>query len=144
MGRFGLHRTSSAEYKRYLRSQAWGYRRVRWFADCRQAGQEPACQVCGITLTQAGTLDLHHVSYKGVGQDEEGRWQAREAHNDLMPLCRDHHQRLHQIMDGKKEFFGWDRRRATCQGPLSSAHRRPVFLPAGGHQNCPLVASWFA
>ncbi|MCJ2194078.1 hypothetical protein MUG60_05335 [Kaistella montana] len=32
----------------------------------------------------------------------------------------------------------------TCQGPLSSAHRRPVFLPAGGHQNCPLVASWFA
>ncbi|QTP18995.1 transposase [Micrococcus luteus] len=31
-----------------------------------------------------------------------------------------------------------------CQGPLSSAHRRPVFLPAGGHQNCPLVASWFA
>ncbi|MFL0368210.1 hypothetical protein ACH0BH_10170, partial [Micrococcus luteus] len=26
-----------------------------------------------------------------------------------------------------------------CQGPLSSAHRRPVFLPAGGHQNCPLV-----
>ena len=113
MGRFGLHRTGSAEYKRYLRSQAWGYRRVRWFADCRQAGQEPACQVCGITLTQAGTLDLHHVSYTGVGQDEEGRWQAREAHNDLMPLCRDHHQRLHQIMDGKKEFFGWDRRRAT-------------------------------
>ncbi|MCV7563942.1 IS256 family transposase, partial [Micrococcus luteus] len=33
---------------------------------------------------------------------------------------------------------------AECQGPLSSAHRRPVFLPAGGHQNCPLVASWFA
>ncbi|MFD6374510.1 hypothetical protein ACFWDR_08340, partial [Micrococcus luteus] len=32
----------------------------------------------------------------------------------------------------------------NCQGPLSSAHRRPVFLPAGGHQNCPLVASWFA
>ena len=32
----------------------------------------------------------------------------------------------------------------VCQGPLSSAHRRPVFLPAGGHQNCPLVASWFA
>lgn len=32
----------------------------------------------------------------------------------------------------------------ACQGPLSSAHRRPVFLPAGGHQNCPLVASWFA
>ena len=37
-----------------------------------------------------------------------------------------------------------DLRCHSCQGPLSSAHRRPVFLPAGGHQNCPLVASWFA
>uniref|UniRef100_UPI0021B4BADC hypothetical protein n=1 Tax=Micrococcus luteus TaxID=1270 RepID=UPI0021B4BADC len=75
----------------------------------RHARPPGATPLCGTQLT----LDLHHVSYKGVGQDEEGRWQAREAHNDLMPLCRDHHQRLHQIMDGKKEFFGWDRRRAT-------------------------------
>ena len=114
MARFGLHRTGSPEYRRYLRSQAWGYRRVRWFQECRAAGHEPACQVCGVTLEEAGTLDLHHVSYKGVSQDEStGRWRAREADEDLMPMCREHHQRLHQIMDGRKEFFGWDRRRAT-------------------------------
>ena len=29
----------------------------------------------------------------------------------------------------------------ACQGPAGSAHRRPVVLPAGGHQNCPLMAS---
>lgn len=36
-----------------------GPRRVRWFRACRQAGHEPACQVCGISLTRAGTLDPH-------------------------------------------------------------------------------------
>lgn len=114
MGRFGLHRTGSAAYKRYLRSQAWGYRRVQWFAQCRADGAEPACQVCAITLAEAGSLDLHHLSYDGVVQDPfGGGWKAREAHEDLMPLCREHHQRLHQIMDGRKEFFGWDRRRAS-------------------------------
>ena len=33
---------------------------------------------------------------------------------------------------------------APCQWPLVSARRWPVFRPAGGHENCPLVASWFA
>ena len=87
---------------------------MRWFRDCRAAGHEPACQVCGVTLSDVKSLDLHHVSYKGVTRDEvSGKWLAREAHEDLMPMCREHHQRLHQIMDGRKEFFGWDRRRAT-------------------------------
>lgn len=75
---------------------------------------EPACQVCAITLAEAGSLDLHHLSYDGVVQDPfGGGWKAREAHEDLIPLCREHHQRLHQIVDGRKEFFGWDRRRAS-------------------------------
>ena len=114
MARFGLHRTGSAAYQGYLRSQAWGYRRVRWFARCRADGVEPACQVCAVTLAEAGSLDLHHLSYDGVVQEPSGGgWKAREVHEDLMPLCREHHQRLHQIMDGRKEFFGWDRRRAS-------------------------------
>ncbi|MFH1331160.1 MAG: leucine zipper domain-containing protein [Actinomycetota bacterium] len=28
-----------------------------------------------------------------------------------------------------------------CQGPAGSAHGRPVELPVGGHQDCPLAAS---
>ena len=60
------------------------------------------------------------------------------------------HMRTEMVLDAI-EMARWSRgarhedlRCHSCQGPLSSAHRRPVFLPAGGHQNCPLVASWFA
>ena len=31
-----------------------------------------------------------------------------------------------------------------CQRPLGTPHRRPTVLPAGGHEKCPVVASWFA
>lgn len=113
MARYGLHRTGSADYRAYLRSPQWGFRRVRWFRDCRACGAEPACLVCRITLTEAGKLDLHHVSYKGVQRDHGGRWVAREQDEDLMPMCREHHQELHRRMDTRKEWFGWDRRRAS-------------------------------
>lgn len=60
------------------------------------------------------SLDLHQVSYEGVIWDTAAqRWSAREDHHDLLPMCRDHHEQLHRIMDGRKEFYGWDRRRAT-------------------------------
>lgn len=61
----------------------------------------------------------------------------------LLALLADPH-RTAYTMDPYGDRFGDDLPGALCQGPLSSAHRRPVFLPAGGHQNCPLVASWFA
>jgi|SRR5699024_6247209 len=114
VARMGLHRTRSLKYRQYLRSQQWGFRRVRWFRECRERGFEPACQVCAVTLQEVGSLDLHHVSYEGVRwDDQEQRWYAHEAYEDLMPLCRVHHEQLHRIMDGRKEFYGWDRRRAT-------------------------------
>lgn len=114
MGRYGLHRTGSPEYQQYLRSPQWGFRRVRWFRDCRARGYEPACQVCQVTLVDVGSLDLHHVSYAGVTWDETRQtWKAQEADADLMPMCRAHHQQLHTMMDRRKEFYGWDRRRAT-------------------------------
>lgn len=123
MARLGLDRTGSPAYRQYLRSQQWGFRRVRWFRDCRARGYEPACQVCGMTLAEAGSLDLHHTSYAGVGQDAEGTWRARESDEDLMPMCREHHQQLHRMMDGKKEFYGWDRRRATVVIVARLRHR---------------------
>lgn len=114
MSRNGLNRTGNKQYRRYLRSQQWGFRRVRWFRDCRARGYEPACQVCGVTLVDGDSLDLHHVSYEGVSWDDTTQqWVAREADEDLMPMCREHHQQLHRIMDGRKEFYGWDRRRAS-------------------------------
>ena len=67
--------------------------------------------------------DRHHTSYEGVGQDADGTWRAREADEDLMPMCREHHQQLHRMMDGKKEFYGWDRRRATVVIVARLRHR---------------------
>ena len=78
-----------------------------------EEGYEPACQVCGVRLETAGTLDLHHVSYAGVIEGPDGRWIAGEADADLVPMCRDHHRRLHRMMDRRGEFYGWDRGRAT-------------------------------
>lgn len=77
-------------------------------------GTEPACQVCNLTLAEAGSLDLHHTSYKGVHINANGTFKADEPDKDLLPYCRDHHQALHKILDDRRsDYWGWDRRRAT-------------------------------
>ncbi|HRO31608.1 hypothetical protein [Citricoccus sp.] len=114
MARLSLTRTGSESYRDYLRSPAWGFRRVRWFRDARARGAEPACPVCQLTLDEAGSLDLHHLRYDGVHRDPvTGAWKAREKDEDLMPMCRAHHEQLHASLDARKEYLGWDRRRAT-------------------------------
>jgi thiosulfate reductase electron transport protein len=101
-------------YSAYLRSGAWAWRRQRWFRDCRSRGTEPACQVCGLTLTSAGTLDLHHTSYNGVKINDAGTYRSEEPDADLLPYCRGHHEALHRILDDRRsDYWGWDRRRAT-------------------------------
>lgn len=114
MRRLSNSRTGSTAYsKGYLKSPAWHARRRMWFDDCRAAGYEPACQVCEMTMTQLGSLDLHHVSYEGVGRGERNRWVANEADQDLMPMCRVCHQDLHRIMDRGRDYYGWERENAT-------------------------------
>lgn len=113
MSRMALTRTGSTAYKRYLRSQAWAWRRQRWFRDRRAEGTEPACQVCGLRLEETNSLDLHHLSYDGVISGDDGRWQAKEKDEDLWPFCRAHHRLLHRRMDRGQDFYGWDRARAT-------------------------------
>lgn len=124
-----LRRSGNTEYRKYVRSQAWGWRRTRWFRDCRRRGTEPACQVCGARLDQNGTLDLHHVSYDGVKQEPDGTWIAGEKDEDLLPLCREHHERLHKILDGHgRDYYGWNRRRASVVilARLKAEHTRNV------------------
>lgn len=109
-----LRRSGRKEYREYLRSQAWGWRRQRWFRDCRRQGFEPACQVCDVLLSEIGTLDLHHVSYEGVTRGADGKWIAKEKNDELMPVCRMHHERLHEILDSQsRDYLGWNRRRAS-------------------------------
>ncbi|WP_261623257.1 hypothetical protein [Nesterenkonia marinintestina] len=126
MSRASLTRTGSPAYQGYLRSQQWGFRRVRWFRDRRAEGFEPACQVCDRTLTDLGSLDLHHTSYEGVGWDEDTqKWWAEEADEELMPMCRDHHGRLHDRLDRRGDFYGWSRHRASIV--IAAQMRREYF-----------------
>jgi thiosulfate reductase electron transport protein len=114
-------------YTGYLRSGVWAWRRQRWFRDCRKAGSEPACQVCRITLTAAGSLDLHHTSYDGVHIGDDGSYRAGEADTDLLPFCRDHHEALHRFLDDRRgDYWGWERRRATVviTAILARKHQR--------------------
>lgn len=113
MSRLSLRRTGSRGYRAYLRTREWNWRRQRWFRDCRARGHEPACQVCFARLNEVGSLDLHHASYEGVTQLPDGSWKANEKDEDLWPLCREHHQALHRRMDSGKDFYGWDRTKAT-------------------------------
>lgn len=113
MSRWSLRRTGSLAYREYLRTQAWHWRRQHYFRDLRAAGFEPACQVCGLRLDEAGSLDLHHLSYAGISQRPDGSWVAGEDNADLMPLCRKHHREVHRLMDSGKTYFAWDRGRAT-------------------------------
>lgn len=120
---FSLARSGDRQYQRgYLRSAAWFRRRDRWFDEVEERGLVAVCQVCG----SQGALDLHHVSYDGVSRnDETGQWQASEGHEDLMPLCREHHQALHDEFDRRRrDFWGWDRRRATAVVVVGLRKRR--------------------
>src|SRR5699024_10988293 len=133
MSRHALNITGHQQYGRYLRPKQCGCGRVRWLRDRRARGYEPACQVWSASVADGDRLALHHVSYEGVSWDDTTQqWMAREADEDLMPMCREHHQQLHRIMDGRKEFYGWDRRRASVViiGRLITWHQAKT-QPAG-------------
>lgn len=109
---FSLARSGNQAYQSgYLRSGAWFRRRRAWFAAVEATGQAVVCQVCGT----AKNLDLHHMNYEGVRQASTGAWVAGEADEDLMPLCRGCHDDLHAELDRRRrDFWGWDRKRATA------------------------------
>jgi hypothetical protein len=65
------------EYRRYLRSAHWRDVKKRY-----RASKFPQSCFCGETR-----VDLHHRTYKRLG---------RERLSDLVPLCRKHHDEVHQ------------------------------------------------
>lgn len=115
----------AARYRgEYLSSPAWWERRRVWFETVAAAGQVAVCQVCGADY-ELKSLDLHHTSYEGVTQDGEGAWVAGEAHEDLMPLCREDHEMIHREFDVRgRDFRGWDRRHATAVVVIGLRRRR--------------------
>lgn len=69
-----------ATYGIYLRSQAWKEFKHRY----RLSDRPQHCLVC-----EGKRYQLHHVTYDRVGQ---------ELLDDVMPLCRKHHETLHGLL----------------------------------------------
>src|SRR4051794_25491132 len=65
-------------YGEYLRSEEWYETRERY----RESGLPQTCVVCFDP-----NVDLHHKSYIRL---------SREHLDDLVPLCRHHHEELHE------------------------------------------------
>ena len=94
-----------AAYDAYLSSRAWSDKRKQWYAAwLTTAGVEPSCLVCGRRWTLK-TGHLHHATYAHLGVEQV---------DDLVPLCRRDHQRLHALIDANPTWGHSDRRTATA------------------------------
>lgn len=103
-----------AEYAGYMRSSAWLSRKIRFYAEIKGRGQIAVCQVCGTRGSKDNPLDLHHLSYEGVVKLPGGGWKSNERDEDLIPLCRADHQKVHEILDSRvRDYRGWSRRKAS-------------------------------
>ena len=87
-------------YTDYMTSPAWFARRDWWLTEHqRRTGQPATCVVCGAT-----DIDLHHLDYQRLG---------RESYDDLLAICRVHHDRLHAAWDATPHLRRLGRRTAT-------------------------------
>lgn len=77
-------------YDAFMESTKWRNRREQWISDemARTGVEVIACAVCGQPWREED--DLHHVDYRRL---------ATEAHTDLIPLHRQAHDRVHDMID---------------------------------------------
>jgi 5-methylcytosine-specific restriction protein A len=110
----------------YLKSPAWFARRDRWFATHARNARPLCCAACGDAAT-AHELELHHLEYAGVIFD--GRWRARERHEDLVPLHPSCHELLHRLIERDRVLSHNRPRRAASELALARLHAK---LTEGG------------
>ncbi|WP_137845817.1 hypothetical protein [Microbacterium sp. 2FI] len=81
----------------FLHSRAWFARRDRWFREEVERHGQLRCEAC-LQVATNRQLELHHLDYSGVAS-VDGRWQAREPHEDLVALHPFCHELLHRLLD---------------------------------------------
>lgn len=81
------------EYITYMQSGRWFAFREAWAE--RHGGAALTCYIDGCDVTWSDGLDLHHLSYDRLG---------READDDLIAMCREHHDLLHMIFRGSRPW----------------------------------------
>ena len=78
-------------YAAWIASAGWARQRDAWLAewDRRHPGRPPVCAACGGPWDPRHG-DLHHRDYRRLGA---------EAFADLVPLDRDCHDQLHELLE---------------------------------------------
>lgn len=99
-GRWERLPTWRARYEAYLASDEWNARRLDTL---KQAGYR--CQKCGTSAL----LDVHHVTYKRLGREEEADLQAlcRPCH-DAADVARRHATRRRRVSGLMRKRYGDD------------------------------------
>lgn len=91
----------------YMASPAWAKQRAAWVLEyeARNAAL-PTCAVCNAGwVTESGaTLDVHHHTYERLG---------KELFDDLVALCREHHEHVHRAFDSDSYWRRMDRPTAS-------------------------------
>lgn len=108
------------KYREYLQSEQW-----KRIAEQRMRIDGYVCQCCGCRGTQANPLEVHHLSYRHIG-DEAGR-----VYEDLVTLCRACHKGLHNTMNRVTDRNG--RRGWKDSGNVPQVH---VFTVGGTDRGC--------
>ncbi|HEY5845631.1 MAG TPA: HNH endonuclease signature motif containing protein [Nakamurella sp.] len=105
--------TSSAQqrHREYIDSPVWKRRRARYLAS-----HYPKCAACG---TSYG-IEVHHRTY-------DNAFQGQELDADLVAVCRDHHQRAHDLFD------------TGAYASLDAATRAMLAEAGGSLQDAPVV-----
>ena len=114
----------------FLRSRTWFARRDRWFTEQAGRGIPLACAGCGRAAAKK-QLELHHLDYSGVVM-EQGRWQALEAHDDLVPMHPYCHDLLHRLIDRDAVLARNRTRRAASDQALQRLRQKLHPAEGGG------------
>lgn len=108
-------------YAEYMASPEWWARREQWVEQWRATfGADPVCAVCDAPW-ELRRGDLHHRSYDRLGD---------ERFEDLIPMCRDDHTRLHRILDTDPAWKYAGRSAATAG--IIATLRRARAAKSGG------------
>lgn len=102
-------------YKAYLTSKEWDDRRKEYSSihPCK-------CEVCGSN----NQVQLHHICYDRLGYEKD---------MDLVPLCKDCHDNIHQYCEAYKEgvgdlFYIWDKHMSKIPNANNNAEYIDRFI----------------
>lgn len=79
---------TDSEYKAYLQSDKWAE-----ICEQRRRIDRYRCCACGCAGTQVNPLEVHHLSYKHIGNEET------RIYEDLVTLCHSCHKLIHRAME---------------------------------------------